>query len=179
MSSRPSLVMVAVLPIVVLATACVVVHEEDEDGKTVRVGVSTPVGALAARTGENAGNAGLSVYPGARLSRDSNDGDFERAKVSIATPWVGLHVIAAEYESSESPERILNFYREQMKSFGAVTECRGDVNFRNGRPECRSGGFSEDIQLLAGTEERHRMVYIKPRREGSEFALVSIQMGRT
>lgn len=38
MSSRPSLVMVAVLPIAVLATACVVVHEEDEDGRTVRVG---------------------------------------------------------------------------------------------------------------------------------------------
>jgi hypothetical protein len=178
MSSRPALVMVAILPVVALATACVVAHEEDENGKTVRVAVSTPVGALAARTGENAGNTGLPVYPGARLSQDSNDGDFERAKVSLATPWVGLHVIAAEYESSESPERILDFYREQMKSFGAVTECRGDVDFRNGRPECRSGE-SKDIQLLVGTEDRHRMVYIKPRREGSEFALVSIQMGRT
>jgi hypothetical protein len=31
MSSRPSLVMIAVLPLVVLATGCVVVHEEDED----------------------------------------------------------------------------------------------------------------------------------------------------
>ena len=72
---------------------------------------------------------GLPVYPGARLSRDSNDGDFERGKVSIATPWVGLHVIAAECENLESPERILNFYREQMKPFGAVTECRGDVDF--------------------------------------------------
>ena len=76
MSSRPSFVMVAILALVVLATACVVTHEEDENGKTVRVGVSTPVGALAARTGENAGNTGLPVYPGARLSRDSNDGVF-------------------------------------------------------------------------------------------------------
>ena len=35
MSSRPSLVMVAVLPIVVLATASVVVHEEDWVGRRV------------------------------------------------------------------------------------------------------------------------------------------------
>jgi hypothetical protein len=87
-------------------------------------------------------------------------------------------VNAAEYESSDSPERILNFYREEMKSFGAVTECRGDVNFRNGRPECRSGRSSNDIQLLVGTEDRHRIVSIKPRGEGSEFVLVSIQTGK-
>jgi len=64
-----------------------------------------------------------------------------------------------------------------------VIRCRHRVPWRRElqkRPaRCRSGGFSEDIQLLVGTEERHRMVYIKPRREGSEFALVSIQMGRT
>jgi hypothetical protein len=175
MSIRPAPAILAALPVILLAAACVVVREE-EDGKTV--GVSTPVGALAARTGEHAGNTGLRVYPGARLSRDSKDGDSERATVSIATPWVGVHVNAAEYESSDSPERILNFYREEMKSFGAVTECRGDVNFRNGRPECRSGRSSNDIQLLVGTEDRHRIVSIKPRGEGSEFALVSIQTGK-
>ena len=62
-------------------------------------------------TGEYAGNTGLPVYPGARLSRDSNDGDSERATVSIATPWVGVHANAAEYEGADSPERILAFYR--------------------------------------------------------------------
>ena len=171
--------LVAVLPAMLLATGCVVVHEDGEgDTKSVRLGISSPVGALAARTGENAGDTGLPVYPGARLSRDSNDG-YEGATVSMATPWFGLHVIAAEYESTDSPERILEFYREHMKTFGAVTECRGDVNFRNGRPECRSRTLSGDVQLLVGTEDRHRIVAIKPRRDGSEFALVSIQTGRT
>ena len=72
---------------------------------------------------------------------------------------------------------VVEFYRERMKTYGDVTECRGDVNFRNGRPVCRAEPLSADVQLLAGTEERHRVVSVKPRGAGSEFALVSIQTG--
>jgi len=176
MIDRSSLAIAAVLPAIVLAAACVVVREEEE-GKTTRVDISTPVGALAARTGENTGNTGLPVYPGAQVSRDRDNGDNDRANVSIGTPWFGLHVIAAEYESAEPPERVLAFYRERMKTFGAAIECRGDVNFKNGRPDCRSQPASKDVQLLAGTEEHHRIVSVKPRGGGSEFALVSIQTG--
>jgi hypothetical protein len=177
MVSHPALV-IAVLPAVVLAAACVAAVDKDADGQAVTVAVSSPVGAMTARTGSRAGNAGLPVYPGARLSRDHGDG-AERATVSMATPWFGLHVIAAEYESSDAPERIVEFYREQLKPFGAVTECRGDVDFTNGRAECRSVASSDDVQLLVGTEDHHRIVAIKPRRDGSEFAIVSVQTGRT
>jgi hypothetical protein len=173
---RPAIAMTAVLPAILLATGCAVEREE-EDGKTTRVAISTPVGSLAARTGENTGDTGLPVYPGAQLSQDEGDGDFERANVAIGTPWFGLRVIAAEYESGESPERILDFYRGRMQTLGPVTECRGEVDFRNGRPECRSQPRSDDVQLLVGTEQRHRMVSVKPRGEGTQFALVSIQMG--
>jgi hypothetical protein len=169
MPNRSTLAIIVVVPVAILAAACVVVREE-EDGKTVRVDMSGPAGALSARTGENAGKTGLPVFPGAYLSRDSGHGDFQRATVSIATPWVGLHVVAAEYESPESPERILRFYREQMKLFGSVTECRGDVNFRNGRPECRSRPSAADIQLVVGVEENHRLVTIQPRGGGSQFS---------
>ena len=175
---RPAIAMAAVLPAFLLATGCAVEREE-EDGKTTRVAISTPVGGLAPRTGENTGDTGLAVYPGAQLSRDEGDGDFERANVAIGTPWFGLRVIAAEYESGEPPERILDFYRGQLKPFGDVTECRGDVNFRDGRPECRSQPGSDDVQLMAGTEQSHRIVSVKPRGNGTEFAIVSLQMGST
>jgi hypothetical protein len=174
--TRPAIAMAAVLPAFLLATGCAVVREE-EDGKTTRVAISTPVGGLAARTGESTGDTGLPVYPGAQLSQDEGDGNFERANVAIGTPWFGLRVIAAEYESGEPPERILDFYRGQLRAFGDVTECRGEVNFKNGRPECRSKSRSDDVQLLAGTEQRHRIVSVKPRGSGTEFALVSLQMG--
>ena len=176
MPIRPAIAVAALVPALALATACAVAREE-EDGKTTRVAVSTPVGALAARIGENAADTDLPVYPGAQLSREGADGNSERANVAIGTPWFGLRVVAAEYESGEPPERILDFYRDQLKSFGPVTECRGDVNFRDGHPECRDQPGSDDVQLLAGTEQRHRMVSVKPRGTGTEFALVSIQMG--
>jgi hypothetical protein len=64
-----------------------------------------------------------------------------------------------------------------MRAFGDVTECRGEVNFKNGRPECRSKPRSDDVQLLVGTEQRRRIVSVKPRGGGAEFALVSIQLG--
>jgi hypothetical protein len=176
MPVRAAIAMAAVLPVIVLATGCAVVREE-ENGQTTRVAISTPVGALAARTGENTGETGLPVYPGAQLSRDEGDGDFDRANVAIGTPWFGLRVIAAEYETGEPPERILDFYRGRLKTFGDVTECRGDVNFRNGRPDCRPKSGSDHVQFLIGTEQRHRIVSVKPRGAGTEFALVSIQMG--
>ncbi len=172
----PAIAIAAVLPVLVLATGCAVEREE-EGGKTTRVAISTPVGGLAARVGENPGDTGLPVYPGATLSRDAADGNPEGATVSIGTQWFGLHVVAAEYQSGETPEQILDFYRGRMRAFGDVTECRGEVNFKNGRPECRSKPRSTDVQLLAGTEQRHRIVSVKPRGEGAEFALVSIQMG--
>jgi|SRR5688572_61343 hypothetical protein len=173
---RPTVATAAVLPLLVLATACAVVHEE-EDGKTTSVAISTPVGGLAARTGENTGDTGLLVYPGAQLSRDEGDDDFDRANVAIGTPWFGLRVVAAEYESGEPPERILDFYRGQLQTFGDVTECRGDVNFKNGKPDCRSQPRSDQVQLLAGREQNHRIVSVKPQGSGTEFALVSLQMG--
>ena len=176
MPIRPAIAVAALVPAFALATACAVAREE-EDGKTTRVAISTPVGALAARTGDNAGDTGLPVYRGAQVSRDGSEGNSERANVAIGTPWFGLRVVAAEYESGDAPERILDFYRDQLKSFGAVTECRGDVNFSHGRPECRSQPNSDDVQLLTGTEQRHHMVSVKPRGRGTEFALVSIQMG--
>jgi hypothetical protein len=167
-----SLLVVAGLAVVL--TGCVVVREEDQ-GRTKEVNISTPVGALAAKTGRDSGETGLPVYPGAQPSREK--GDTERANVSIGTPWFGLHVRAAEYESGDAPEKVLAFYREELKTFGAVTECRGDVNFKNGQPVCRQQAFEDDVQLLVGTEDRHRIVSVKPRRGGTEFALVSIQTG--
>jgi hypothetical protein len=170
-----SIVMIGFAPAIVLLAACVAV---DEDGNSTRVAISTPIGGLTARTGDNAGNTGLPVYPGAQVAPTTHDGDPERANISIGTPWFGLHVVAAEYESLDSPERILSFYREEMKAVGDVTECRGEVDFDNGRAHCRSRPSSAEFQLIVGSENRHRIVSVKPRREGSQFALVSIEMGK-
>lgn len=176
MPVRLPLAISAILAIGLSVTACVVAHEED-NGETTKVAVSTPLGALTARTGEGSGDTGLPVYPGAQLSRDGGDGDLERANVSIGTQWFGLHVVAAEYDSAESPDQILAFYRDRLRMFGAVTECRGDLDFDDGRIECRPQTSSDQVQLLVGEEKNHHIVSVSPRGRGTQFALISFQMG--
>ena len=176
MPRRPDIAIAAILPVFVLVAGCSVTKEE-ENGRTTRLSISTPVGDVTARTGEGSGDTGLPVYPGAHPARDRKDGNLERANVAIGTRWFGLRVVAAEYESPDTPERITGFYRDQLRSYGTVTECRGNVDFNAGRPECRGKRDSNDVHLLAGTENDHRMVSVTPHAGYTSFALVSIQMG--
>ena len=175
MALRRDIAVSVALPILLLAAGCTVAKQE-ENGRTTRLSISTPVGDLTARTGEGSGDTGLPVYPGAQPMRDQNDG-LERANVAIGTRWFGLRVVAAEYESPDSAGRITGFYRDELRRYGTVTECRGNVDFNAGRPECRGKPDSDDIHLLAGTEKDHRMVSVTPHAGYTSFALISIQMG--
>ena len=169
---------VAVALSVLWLTGCIAV-DKSKDGETTTVDISTPFGGLAVRTGESAGDTGLPVYPGARLAREGGDGNSKRATVAVGTPWVGVHVVAAEYQSDDTAERVVTYYREQMGALGAVTECRGSVDFKEGRAVCRPEPSSARIDFLEGTEQRHRIVSITPRNGITRFALVSVQTGST
>jgi hypothetical protein len=87
-------------------------------------------------------------------------------------------VIAANYESDDAQDKILDFYRREMRTYGPVTECRGDIDFRGGpggrRAVCQERPSERDIQLVTGTEDRQRLVSVKPRSGGSEFSLVYV-----
>ena len=176
MPLRREIAAAVALPMLLLAAGCAVAKQE-ENGRTTRLSISTPVGDLTANTGERTGNTGLAVYPGARPAEHQKNSDLERGNVTIATRWFGLRVVAAEYESADAAEPIAAFYRDQLRSYGAVTECRGNVDFNEGRPQCRTNLESNDLQLLAGTEKDYRMVSLTPHTGYTSFALVAIQMG--
>jgi hypothetical protein len=165
-----ALVFSAVLP---LAACGVDVHEA---GPGKSVDIKSPFGAVSVRTDVKNPDTGLRVYPGARPLRD--DDDPESANVSVSSAWFGVRVVAATYESADAEDKILDFYRREMKTYGPVTECRGDVDFRGGpggkRPVCREKPFARDVQLLTGTEDNQRIVSVKRRGNGAEFALVHV-----
>ncbi len=160
----------ALLPL----AACGVDVQDAEQGKNVEI--KSPVGDLSVRTDVKNPDTGLPVYPGAQPLR--HDREPESADVNISSKWFGVKVIAANYESDDTQDKILDFYRQEMKAFGAVTECRGDVDFQGGpgarRPVCKERPSSRDVQLVTGTEERQRVVSVKPRGNGSEFALIYV-----
>ena len=169
------------LSLVVLTAAvwplggCSVDVQEDGFGSRKDVDIRTPVGAMSVRTGVDA-DTGLPVFPGATPLR--GDDEPESATVNIGSGLFGLNLAAAKFETDAEPDAVIRFYRDAMNAYGDVLQCEGDVDFRGRpgrqRPVCKERGFSSETQLVVGTEERHRLVSVKARRGGAEFAVVSI-----
>jgi hypothetical protein len=162
----------------VLTSGCEIRTRSNDYSDDKDVEIRTPLGDLSARTDADGRHTGLPVYPGAQLVRDDDDGDS--ADVEIDTAFFGLKVAAAKFEVDDDPETVVAFYRRAMQSFGDTVECRGKADFkgRRGRkrPVCRESRWSSSTQFVAGTEERPRIVVIKPRGRGAEIALVSVNV---
>jgi hypothetical protein len=172
-SSRSPLALVALLSMAVPLAACNIdVQKHESDGKA-DVDITTPVGNVSVRTNVGAADTGLAVYPGARPLEGEKEP--RNANVQVGNSIFGVKVVAAKYESSDAQDRIVDFYRNELKTYGDVLECRGNVNYRGGRPVCREKPFEEDLQLVAGPEDNQRIVAVKPRGDFTEFGLVHVQ----
>ena len=172
--TRTMLTLVFAAAALVPAIGCGIDVHEAGPGKSVDI--KSPLGDVSVRTDVKNLNTGLPVYPGAQPLREH--GEHENANVNVDSRWFGVKVIAAKYESDDAQDRILEFYRREMKTYGTVTECRGDVDFRGGsgdrRVVCNKRPSSDDVQLMTGTEDRQRVVAVKRRGSGSEFSLVYV-----
>ena len=167
---------IAALLLTLPFAACSVDVRGDDDRKS-EVDIRTPIGDVSVRANaEDVADTGLPIYPGAtRLEEGDEPGS---ADVKIGAFGFGLTVAAAKFASGDSEQSILDFYARDMKRYGTVTECRGDVDFRGrtGPPTCKPEGSAREIQLVAGTRDDQHIVAIKPRAGGSEIALVHVQI---
>jgi hypothetical protein len=131
----------------------------------------------------DARETGLPLYPGARLKHDEENKD--RANLGLFTSAFGIKLVVVHYDSDDSPAKVLAFYRDKLKKYGKVLECRssgegGDVHVNDGEGDspdskelkCDGDNSGKDIELKAGTEDNQRIVAIKPESNGSSFALV-------
>jgi hypothetical protein len=162
-----------------LAACNVDVRKDDSNGKA-DVDITTPVGNVSVRTNVDAHDTGIAVYPGARPLEDEDEP--RNANVNVGNSSFGVTVAAAKFESKDAQDRVVEFYRNELKSYGDVTECRGDVDFRRGdsgtrQAVCKEEFFSRDrdLQLVAGTEDNQHIVSVKPRGDRTEIALVHVQ----
>ena len=162
--------LVAILPL----AACSVSVDQDTTSKDADVEIHTPIADVFVRTGQ-VPNTGLSVYPGSTPIRDRHDVDS--ANVMVGNSHFGVNVAAAKFASDASPDEVVNYYRKAMRAHGEVTVCHGNINFKRSRPVCRERRFSRtnETQLAVGREGRHRLVSVKPRGQGSEYSVVSVQ----
>lgn len=180
MRQNVSAVLVSLSALVTMTACSIDVRERDSEGKA-DVEIKSVVGNLSVHTDTTAKDTGLPVYPGAQVLQDEGN-DPGSADVTVGNSHFGMKVVAAKFESGDDQDRVLDFYRNQMKAFGRVTECRGNVDFRGpdgSEPVCREKHDARDTQLVVGTEADQRIVAVKPRGAGSEFALVHLQLRKS
>ncbi len=168
--------LIATALVLPLAACRLSVDKDGESGKA-NVDIKSPIGDVSVRTGIESPDTGLPVYPGARtLSTEHEPGT---ADVNIGNSFFGVNVVATKFETEEMPDRVVGFYKNEMKAYGDVLECHGNIDFRDKaglrQPYCRERAFSRETQLVAGVENRHRIVVVKPRGGGAEFSVVYVQ----
>jgi hypothetical protein len=167
----------------VLLAACSI-HVDDKDKKNEKVDIQTPFANLKVDTGDKAADNGIPVYPGAHLRPEEN-GDNHSANINIGAAGFGLKVIAAEYETDDSPEKVKSFYLDKLKSFGDVLVCSG----HSGGSDVHVGSHGDDQdqkltckdthgngwELKTGTSDNEHLVSIEPRGTGTRFGTVLVR----
>lgn len=165
----------AVTVVALLLAGCAVDVQEQAAGDRKDVQITSPFGDVSVRTNVEV-DTGLRAYPGARPRREGREP--ESANVTVGNSRFGVKVVAAKFESDDSPETIAGFYRNELKAYGEVVECHGDLDFRNRGPVCRERRRrGDEIQLGTGVEERQRIVVLRPRGSGTEIDVVYVQTG--
>jgi hypothetical protein len=150
--------------------------------------IRSSAGDLHLGNDADARDTGIPAYPGARLRRDDHDKDGKNsANVAISTESFGMKLVVVNYDSDDSPGRLIDFYRDKLKRYGKVIECHtsvhgGDVhvnagkNNSNGSKEvnCDGDNTGKVVELKVGTQDNQHLVSIEPSGNGSTFALVYV-----
>lgn len=167
-----------------LLPGCSLNVKKHENGEDKQVDITTPIGGIHVSKGADAGDVGIAVYPGATLKQNDSDGNDKSANVNISTFGFGLKVVALEYRSSDSPDKLVAYYKDELKKYGKVLECHTthfDVN-----PDIKEsdhgshaltcdGSNGSNIELKVGTKENQHIVAVEPDGKGSSFSLVYVR----
>jgi hypothetical protein len=176
-----TIVLLLVLP------ACSINVNKGEQGEDKRVDIQTPVGGIHVSKDADQGDVGLPVYPGARKKEKDEQGEEKAANVNISAGRFGLKVVAIEYESNDPPDKLVSYYRDQLKKYGKVLECHtsgkgpdtstGDDDGSNDL-KCEGDNKGKNIELKVGTKQNQHIVAIEPAEKGKgcDFGLVHVQI---
>jgi len=184
--ARTMIVPAALAAALVMLPACSInVKDKGKEGEK-RVDIETPMGDIHVNEHPDIRETGLSLYAGARPAPNENGDDKKSANVNIAGPGFALKVIAAEFESDDSPDKIIAYYNKELQKFGKPIECHGrwnggDVNVEGHKKEsskpvtCGDHGSGDSVELKVGTEDNQHIVAVKPQGKGTHFALVYVR----
>ena len=186
-----------------LLSGCHVTEDDHGDHKNVSIG--TPFGSMKVNTNKNGtdtASIGITAYPGATPVKDKNDDDSNNANVSMSFGPFHLGVKAADFQSSDSSDKVIAFYTKDLASrYGSVIECRGHeavgsvhrtsqgltcsddehTHIKNHDGDHKgfaiiSGDSATDIELRSGSPQHLHIVGITPHDGGTKIGLVSLDL---
>ena len=166
-----------------LAAACSINVKKEKDGDDKQVDIKTPMGGIHVSKGVKPEDIGIPVYPGARL-KEKDSGDDKSANVNITGFGYGVRVVALEYETNDSPSKVVAYYKDQLKRYGDVIQCHTSSLHVNADFKRRDDGTHDlgcrgesgtDIELKVGTQENQHIVAVEPAGSGSNFSLVYVR----
>ncbi len=162
------------------------INANDKKNGEAHVDIKSPVGDLHVSEQADIRDAGLTVYPGAKPAPKQGSDDKKSANVNLSLPGFSLKVVAAEFVSDDSPEKIIAYYNKDLQKYGKPIQCHGGWNQghvnHDGKDDmskpvsCGNEGSSDAVELKVGTEGNQHIVSVKPHSQGSRFALVYVRM---
>jgi len=178
---RPAIIALVAL---FLFSACSVNVKKNEEGQDKNVDIKTPFAEIHVDKGADVRDTGLAVYAGARLKQDT-DRDQKNANVNISGFGYGVRVVAVQYESDDSPSKLVAYYKDQLKKYGSVLECHtsnhqwgpnsGD-DHDSDELKCDGNNNGKTIELKAGKKNNQHIVAIDPQDKGTDFSLVYVHL---
>jgi hypothetical protein len=173
--------------VVILPGCSINVKDKDKNGEG-RVDIRTPMGDIHVNEQPDIRETGLPLYAGAKPAPKDNGEDKKSANVNISGMGFALKVVAAEFQSDDSPDKVIAYYNKELQRFGKPIQCHGrwnggDVNTdlhskdkdENKPVSCRDNGSGDSVELKVGTEENQHIVAVKRDGKGSRFALVYVR----
>jgi len=170
--------------VVVALSACSINVKKQKNGEDKQVDINTPVGGIHVNNDVNPQDVGIAIYPGARLKEKDFNGNNKSANVNISGFGYGLKVVALEYESDDSPAKVVDYYKDQLKKYGDVLVCHTnhldvnadmkDMDKGSNQLTCE-GAAGVNVELKVGTKENQHIVAVEPEGKGSSFSLVYVR----
>jgi hypothetical protein len=173
----------------VAMTASSQLSAQSSENRGKNLDVQSSFGDMHLGNDADARQVGLPVYPGARPSK--HDDNRNSANLSLFTSAFGVKLVVLNYDSDDAPSRIIAYYREKLKKYGKVLECRarkrgGDINApehsadseKSKELTCEGDQDGDTIELKVGTEDNQHLVAVSPAEnggKGSTFALVYLR----
>jgi hypothetical protein len=162
--------------------------QASNDDTDTSLDIRSSVGDMHLGSDADARDTGLPVYPGARVRK--HDDNRNSANLALFTSAFGFKLVVVNYDSNDTPGKIIAYYRGKLKKYGKVLECHtskhgGDVNAHTDNDDsdkakeltCEGDNTGDVVELKVGTEDNQHIVAIESAEggAGSTFAIVYVR----